>query len=71
MHVIVPALRTCAIPFDTLIEGIPSSCRVLIWYGKTRMARLQSGEGRVIIDSVVWAQHINVIDTQTAMSPRQ
>jgi len=42
-----------------------------IWYGKTRMAGLQSGEGRMMIDSVVWAQYINVTDTQTATSPQQ
>jgi len=29
------------------------------------MAGLQSGEGRVMIDSVVWAQDINVTDTHT------
>jgi len=29
------------------------------------MSGLQSGEGRMMIDSVVWAQHINVTDTQT------
>jgi len=29
------------------------------------MTGLQSGEGRMMIDSVVWAQHINVTDTQT------
>jgi len=29
------------------------------------MAGLQSGEGRMMIDSVVWAQYINVTDTQT------
>jgi len=28
------------------------------------MAGLQSGEGRIIIDSVVRAQYINVTDTQ-------
>jgi len=28
------------------------------------MAELQSGEGRMIIDSVVWAQYMNVTDTQ-------
>jgi len=43
--------------------------RVHIWYGETRMAGLQSGEGRMMIDSVVWAQDINVTDTQTATSP--
>jgi len=30
-----------------------------------RTAGLQSGEGRMMIDSVVWAQCINVTDTQT------
>jgi len=29
------------------------------------MDGLQSGEGRVRIDLVVWAQYINVTDTQT------
>jgi len=33
------------------------------------MAGLQSGEGRMMIDSVVWAQHVNMTDTQTATSP--
>jgi len=28
------------------------------------MARLQCGEGRMIIDSVAWAQYINVTDGQ-------
>jgi len=28
------------------------------------MAGLQSGEGRMMIDSVVWSQYINVTDTQ-------
>jgi len=50
------------------MRGIPSSYRVHIWYEKTRMAGLQSGEGRIMIDSVVWAQYINVTDTQTATS---
>jgi len=30
------------------------------------MAASQSGEGRMMIDSIVWAQYINVKDTQTA-----
>jgi len=34
----------------------------LVW--ETRMAGLQSGEGRMMIDSVVWAQYTNVTDTQ-------
>jgi len=45
--------------------SIPLSYRVHIWCGKTRMAGLQSGEGRMMIDSVVWARYINVTDTQT------
>jgi len=52
-------------PYDDLTEGIPSSYRVHIWQGKTRMAGLQSGEGRMMIDSVVWAQYINVTDRHT------
>jgi len=35
------------------------------------MAGLQSSEGRVIIDAVIWAQYINATDTQTATSPQQ
>jgi len=39
------------------------------------MDGLQSGEGRMMIDSVVWAPCINVTDTQTNrqtdMSPEQ
>jgi len=53
------------------MRGIPSSYLVHIWWGKTRMAGLRSGEGRLMIDSVVWAQYINVTDTQTATSPQQ
>jgi len=45
------------------MSGIPSSYRVHILCGKTRMAGLQSGEGRRMIDSVVWTQYINVTDT--------
>jgi len=55
--------------FDALME-LSGSC--LMWES---MAGLQSGEGRVIIDSVVWAQYINVTDrhttTQTATQPRR
>jgi len=35
------------------------------------MAGLQSGEGRMMIEPVVWAQYINVTDTQTATSSQQ
>jgi len=47
------------------MSGIPSSYRVHIWYryGKTRMAGLQCGQGRIMMDSVVWVQYINVTDT--------
>jgi len=45
--------------------GILSSYRAHSWYGKTRMAGLQSGEGHMIIDSVVWAQYTNMSDTPT------
>jgi len=51
------------------IREILSSYRVHIWYGKTRMAGLQSHEGRMLIDSVVWAQYINVTDTQAPLAP--
>jgi len=40
-----------------------------IWCGQTRMAKLQSGEGRMMIDSVVWTQYINVTDTLTYRQP--
>jgi len=49
---ILPTLLT----FDIRSEGIPSSYyRVHAWYEKSRMAGLQSGEGGMMIDSVVWA----------------
>jgi len=51
--------------FDTLKEGdhlkLSSS-----WYGKTKMAGQQSPEGRIMTDSVIWAQYINETDTQIA-----
>jgi len=53
------------------MRGISSSYRVHIWYGKTRLAGLQYDEGRMMIDSVVWAQYINVTDTQTDTQPRR
>jgi len=42
------------------MRGILSSYRVHILYRKTRMAGVQSGEGRTMIELVVWAQYINV-----------
>jgi len=47
------------------MKVMPSSYRVLVWCGKFRMAGLQSSEGRMMIDSVVWAQCFKVTDTQT------
>jgi len=35
------------------------------------MAGLQSGEGRMMTDSVVWAQYINMSDKQTDRLPRR
>jgi len=46
--------------FTPSMRGIPSSYRVHIWYGTTRMTGLQSGEGHMMINSVVWAQYINM-----------
>jgi len=54
---------TYPLSFDALKKGIPSSYWIYIWYGNTRMAGLKSGKGRMMIDSVVWAQYINVTDT--------
>jgi len=51
------------------MRGLPTSYQVHIWYRKTRMAGLQYGEGRTMMDSVVWAQHINVTDSQTTTQP--
>jgi len=48
MHVVPPAFS-----LTPSIREILSRYRVHIWYGKTRMAGLQSGEGRMMIDSVV------------------
>jgi len=65
VHVVFPTLRT----INAIIEGIPSSYRVYIWYRETRMVGLQYCEGRMMIGLVLWAQCINVTDTLTATSP--
>jgi len=49
--------------FDASMKGSPRAIRFI--YGITGMAGLQSGVGRTMIESVVWAQHINVTDTHT------
>jgi len=46
------------------MRQIPSSYRVHILYGKTRMAGLQSRGSHMMIDSVFLAQYINVVDTK-------
>jgi len=55
--------------FDAVVQGDP--LEVDIWYGKTRMAGLQSGEDCMMINSVVQAQYINVTDTQRAIQTRR
>jgi len=57
-------------PFESLNERNPLELSGSHWYERTRMAGLQSGKG-CMTDSVVWAQYINVTDTQTATSPEQ
>jgi len=57
------------LPLSHVTPSIPN--RVHIWSGKTRMAGLQSGEDRMMIDSVVWARYVNVTNTQTATTPQQ
>jgi len=57
------------LPFDAFNERDPVELSGSYWYGKTGISGLQSSEGRMMIDSVVWAQYINVTDTQTATSP--
>jgi len=52
------------LPFDAFSEMNPLELSGIIWYGKTRMTGLQSGEGRMMIDSVIWAQYMNITDTQ-------
>jgi len=52
--------------FDAVNEGdAPRAIGFTFGTGKTRMTELQSGEGRTTIDSVVWAQYINVTDRHT------
>jgi len=58
------------------IWEIPRSIEFIFGMEKTRMAGLQSDEGRMMmmIDSVVWVQHINVRDRQPrrySKMPRQ
>jgi len=47
------------------VKKIPSSYRIHILYGKTRMAGIQSGEGRMMIDSVVGLGTIKASTRQT------
>jgi len=58
-------------PVLRLKRGDPLELSVHIWHITTGMAGLQSGKGRMIIDSIVWTQYNNVTDTQTATLPQQ
>jgi len=49
--------------FDASNEGDSLELSGSYLIGKNRMAGLQSGEGRTMIDSVVWVQYTNVTDT--------
>jgi len=53
------------------LSEIPSSFRVHIWYGKTRMAglQIQSGNGRSMISSVVCSGTIRQRDRHTDSRP--
>jgi len=68
VHVVFPTVRVL-MPFHLTpsVRGIPSKNRVHIWYEKTRTTGLQSG--RMVIDSVIWAQYMKVADRQTATWP--
>jgi len=52
------------IPSDAISGGTFSSYRVHLVWENYRTAGLQSGEGRMMIDSVVWAQY-NVTNTDS------
>jgi len=54
-----------AIPLDGFDEGISRAIGFIVGKGKLECLG-QPGEDRVMIDSVVWAQYINMTDTQTA-----
>jgi len=47
------------------MRGSPRALEFIFGKGKLEWLGLQYGEGRMMIDSVVWAQYINVTDTQT------
>jgi len=46
----------------------PSSYRVHIWCGKTRMAGLRSCKSRMMTGPVVWVQYINMTNSHTAIA---
>jgi len=48
------------------VDPLELSGSYRIWYGKISMAGFS--ECHMMIDSVVWAQYINVTDTKTATS---
>jgi len=59
------------LPLSHLTPSLPLGYLVHVWRGKTRMAGLQSGEDHMMIDSVVWAQYINVTDRHTDTQTRR
>jgi len=57
------------LPISNLTPSMRGSSQAIGFIFGIGMAGLQAGEGRTMTDSVVWAQYINVTDTQTATSP--
>jgi len=59
--------------FETLneVDPLELSGSYLVWENYCRMAGLQSREGHMTIDSVVWAQYITVTDTRIATQQRR
>jgi len=55
------------LPNSVITESVPC----IDWYGKTETAGLQSGECRMMIESVVLAQYINVTNRHTDTSLEQ
>jgi len=52
------------------MRGVPrASGSYFVW--ENSMAGLQFGDGRMMIDSVVWTQYINVTDRQTDRQTRR
>jgi len=68
VHVIFPTLRPASRDLLAVFSDIiPTPLRRAVGFifgkGKLELYGLQSGEGCVVIDSVVWEQYSNVTDT--------